>query len=126
MVLKGVWASEYRDCYQVVHYTLYRASGLLIYYNSPQKVHFSQGLLNSLGYASRASGMMMMMMMRIHAPTPLNPIKRVVARLRSRCHSPICAFPKIRGTFLGVRIIRIIVYWGLYWGPLILGNYYIA
>ena len=33
-------------------------------------------------------------------------------------------FPKIRGTFLGVAIIRLIVYWGLYWGPLILGNYH--
>ena len=32
-------------------------------------------------------------------------------------------FPKIMGTFLGVPIIRIIVYWGLYWGPPILGNY---
>ena len=32
-------------------------------------------------------------------------------------------FPKIRGTFLGVPIIRIVVYWGLYWGPPILGNY---
>ena len=31
-------------------------------------------------------------------------------------------FPKIRGTFLGVPIIRTIVYWGLYWGTLILGN----
>ena len=28
-------------------------------------------------------------------------------------------FPKIRGTFLGVPIIRSIVFWGLYWGPLI-------
>ena len=28
-------------------------------------------------------------------------------------------FPKIRGTFLGVPRIRIIVYWGLYWSPLI-------
>ena len=27
-------------------------------------------------------------------------------------------FPKIRGTFLGVPMIRIIVYWGLQWGPL--------
>ena len=27
-------------------------------------------------------------------------------------------FPKIRGTFLGVPIIRNIVYWGLHWGPL--------
>ena len=29
------------------------------------------------------------------------------------------------GTFLGVPIIRTIVYLGLYWGPLILGNYHI-
>ena len=28
--------------------------------------------------------------------------------------------------FQGVPIIRIIVYWGLYWGPLNLGNYQIA
>ena len=34
-------------------------------------------------------------------------------------------FPKIRGTLLGVPIIRIIVFWGLYWGPPILGNYQI-
>ena len=32
-------------------------------------------------------------------------------------------FPKIRGTVLGVPIIRTIVFWGLYWGPFILGNY---
>ena len=31
----------------------------------------------------------------------------------------------IRGTILGVPIIRIIVYWGLYWGTLILGNYHV-
>ena len=37
----------------------------------------------------------------------------------------IWGFPKIRGTILGVPIIRIIVFWGLYWGPLILGNYHI-
>ena len=35
-------------------------------------------------------------------------------------------FPKIRGTILGVPIIRIIVFWGVYWGPLILGNYQIS
>ena len=33
-------------------------------------------------------------------------------------------FPKIRGTILGVPIIRTIAFWGLYWGPLILGNYH--
>ena len=37
-------------------------------------------------------------------------------------HSLIWGFPKIRGTLLGVPIIRIIVFWGLYWGPLILGK----
>ena len=31
-------------------------------------------------------------------------------------------FPKIRGTFLGVPMIRILVFCGLYWGPPILGN----
>ena len=30
------------------------------------------------------------------------------------------------GTFLGVPIIRTIVFWGLYWGPLVLGNYHIT
>ena len=35
-------------------------------------------------------------------------------------------FPKIRGTLSGVLIIRIIVFWGLYWGPPIIGNYQIS
>ena len=35
-------------------------------------------------------------------------------------------FPKIRGTFLGVPIIRPIVFWDLYWGPFILGNYHMS
>ena len=34
--------------------------------------------------------------------------------------------PKIRGTFLGVTIIRTIVFWGVYWGPLILENYHMV
>ena len=34
-------------------------------------------------------------------------------------------FPKIRGTYLGVPRIRIIVFQGLHRGPLILGNYQI-
>ena len=41
----------------------------------------------------------------------------------------IWEFPKIRGTFLGVPITRTIVtivFWGLYWGPLILGNYHMV
>ena len=32
-------------------------------------------------------------------------------------------FPRISGTSLGVPIIRPIIFWGLYWGPPILGNY---
>ena len=33
---------------------------------------------------------------------------------------------RIRGTFfLGGPIIRIIIYWGLYWGPPIMGNYHV-
>ena len=35
----------------------------------------------------------------------------------------IWGFPTIRGTFVEVPIIRTIVFWGLYWGPLVLGNY---
>ena len=27
---------------------------------------------------------------------------------------------------MGVPIIRTIVFWGLYWGPLILGNYHLV
>ena len=33
---------------------------------------------------------------------------------------------KTRGTILGVPIIRTIVFWGLYWGPFILGIYHIG
>ena len=35
------------------------------------------------------------------------------------------AVPKIRGTFLAVPIIRIIILGGLYWVPTIWGNYHI-
>ena len=35
-------------------------------------------------------------------------------------------FPKIRDTFLGVPIIGTIVFGGLCWGPIILGNYQIS
>ena len=37
----------------------------------------------------------------------------------------IWGFPKIRGTFLGVPILRSIVFWGLCGGPLILGKYHL-
>ena len=35
-------------------------------------------------------------------------------------------FPKIRGTFLGIPIIRIIVFWDLDWDPPIWGNYHVS
>ena len=38
----------------------------------------------------------------------------------------IWRFPKVRNTFLGAPIIRTIVFWGLYWGPHILGNYHMG
>ena len=38
----------------------------------------------------------------------------------------IWGFPQNRGTILGVPIIRIIIYWGLYWGPPILRNYHLG
>ena len=35
-------------------------------------------------------------------------------------------FPKIGRTFLGVPIIRIAIFWGLYWGPHYFGTLYIG
>ena len=46
---------------------------------------------------------------------------------RQRQHHPVLGkwgFPEIWGTLLGVPIIRTIVYWGQYWGTLILGYPY--
>ena len=40
---------------------------------------------------------------------------------QTRC---IWGFPKIRGTILGVPIIRTMVFGDLYWGPLLTGNYH--
>ena len=37
----------------------------------------------------------------------------------------IWGFPKIRGTILGIPIIRTVIFGGLYWGSLILGKYHI-
>ena len=41
-------------------------------------------------------------------------------------HSVDWRFLKIRDPFLGVPIIRIRVFGGLYWGSLILGNYHLG
>ena len=38
----------------------------------------------------------------------------------------IWGLPETGGTFLGVSTIRVIVFWCLYWGPLILGKYHIG
>ena len=35
-------------------------------------------------------------------------------------------FPKLGGTFLRLPVIRIRVYWGLYWDPTILRNYHLG
>ena len=43
---------------------------------------------------------------------------------RKRNLSSYWGFGKIRGTLLGVPIIRTIVFWGLYWGAPILGIYH--
>ena len=43
---------------------------------------------------------------------------------RPRCFTATWGFPKSRGTLWGVPIIGIIIFVGLYWGPLILRNYY--
>ena len=53
--------------------------------------------------------------------------KARVQRDASRICEQMCkwGFPKIRGTILGVPIIRIIIFWGLYWGPPNSGNYQI-
>ena len=38
----------------------------------------------------------------------------------------VWGFSKIKGTIVGVPIIRTIVFWGLYWSPLNLGNYRVS
>ena len=44
---------------------------------------------------------------------PYSKSSRVESRQQN---SSIWRFPKIRGTFLGVPIVRIIILWGLFWG----------
>ena len=46
-----------------------------------------------------------------------------IPETENRALYPKWGFPKIRGTFLGVPIIRTVVFWVLYWAPLVLGNY---
>ena len=50
-------------------------------------------------------------------------------RRRERLRANSCyfgGFPKFRGTLLGVPIIRTIVFWALYRGTPILGNYHLG
>ena len=58
---------------------------------------------------------------RSHQKGPLENKPNVASKSAFYCKN-MWRFPKIRGTSLGVPIIRTIVFWGLYWGPLILGN----
>ena len=50
--------------------------------------------------------------------------RAISQKLASLPHSPLSTrnltwwFTKIRGTILGVPIVRTLVFWGLYWGPL--------
>ena len=58
------------------------------------------------------------------SPKPL--LRRPFELLPKLLKGVIWRFPRIGGTLLGVPLIRIIVFWGLYWGPLICGNYHIG
>ena len=57
----------------------------------------------------------------------ISPFNLKSPKMSSDHHSTysIWGFPEIRGTILGVPIIRTVVFWGLYWGSLTLGNYHI-
>ena len=59
---------------------------------------------------------------RCHSEGLLAPVRNVFVLLSS---TPYGGFPKLGVPLLGVPIIRTIVFWGLYWGPLILENYHI-
>ena len=53
----------------------------------------------------------------------LCPCRRAKQRLQGAfIHPSIWGFANIRGTLLGVSIVRIVVFWGLYWGLLMKGN----
>ena len=72
--------------------------------------------------------MAQMMMVLWHSQAEAKPFKVTAApgtagAPEESSHNDKWGFPKSRGTFLGVPIIGIGVYWGLYWGPFILGNY---
>ena len=54
-----------------------------------------------------------------------NPCYKIPRNRRSQFVETLTwGFPKIGSTLLGVPIIRIIVFWALHRGPLILGNYH--
>ena len=75
--------------------------------------------------------------MRVAGSRPQGPVGQVSRGLGARAprawgpapvskgpNNYLASRPKIRGILLGVPRIRIIVLWGLYWGPCILGNYH--
>ena len=53
----------------------------------------------------------------------LKPFRVLGGPIRQNTRKFMWWFPKIRDAFLGVPIKRIIIFWGLYWGLLIWGNY---
>ena len=55
--------------------------------------------------------------------SPLNTAHGILGELKNLSHSATEGFPKLGVPFLGVPIIRTIVFWGLYWGSPILGKY---
>ena len=67
----------------------------------------------------------MVVLVLLAVAPPLTPETLEMPESEAPIPDPKWEFPKIRGTFLGVPIIRPIVFWGLYWGPPILGTYQI-
>ena len=55
-------------------------------------------------------------------PASQDHVSHVIQLLKDGYIENYIRVSQIRGTILGVPIIRIIVFWGLYWGPPILGS----
>ena len=53
-------------------------------------------------------------------------LTNVEAGLKSQEGAVSLYDPQIRSTIMGVPIVRMIVFVGLYWGPPILGNYHLC
>ena len=109
-ILPGSWSHNVQTCER--HVACWCRSALIL---KGGLVALRYGLLLKLKPVSRVT-----------LSASRESLQAVVHRSLQVLKTPIWGFPKIRGTLLGVPIIRIVVYWGLYWGPPILGNYHIA